>query len=57
MKFIDISIPIENNVKSDPPGYEPEVEYLDHHTTANEMLAFFPGLKKDDLPLCVFDAV
>jgi hypothetical protein len=27
-KFIDISIPSENHVKSDPPGIEPKIEYF-----------------------------
>lgn len=49
-KFIDISIPIENDVKSDPAGYEPRIEYLNHHDTTGELMNFFPGLQKNDLP-------
>lgn len=49
-KFIDISIPIENNVKSDPPGYEPKVEYFNHQQTVGELVNFFPGLEAADLP-------
>lgn len=49
-KIIDLSIFIENDVKSDPPGYEPKVEYLNHKQTVGELMHFFPGLKAEDLP-------
>lgn len=49
-QIIDISIYLENDVVSDPPVYRPKIEYVNHHTSAAEMLAFFPGLKKEDLP-------
>ena len=49
-QFIDISIYLENDVISDPPVYRPKIEYVNHHTSAAEMLAFFPGLQKNDLP-------
>ena len=48
--IVDISVPIENNVTSDPPGYEPHIEYLTHKETTQEMLDFFPGLQETDLP-------
>lgn len=49
-RFIDLSIYLENDVASDPPGWRPHITYLDHRTSVNDLLAFFPGLEADDLP-------
>lgn len=49
-KIIDLSIYLENDVISDPPIYRPKIDYIDHKTSAPELLGFFPGLKAEDLP-------
>lgn len=49
-RIIDISIPIENDVKSDPPGFCPQITYFDQKQSVDQLLSFFPGLKAEDLP-------
>lgn len=49
-RFIDLSIPLENGVESDPPGSEPKITYMGHRETVHQMAASFPGLKPEDLP-------
>jgi kynurenine formamidase len=48
--IVDLSIYLENEVVSDPPGYQPRIDYIDHETSVPDLLQFFPGLGKDDLP-------
>ena len=49
-KIIDLSIFLENDVISDPPGAGPEITYINHQQSVDGMASFFPGLKKEDLP-------
>jgi kynurenine formamidase len=49
-RFVDISIPLEAGVASDPPIMWPQIDYLDHKMTAGQIAGFFPGLTVDDLP-------
>ncbi|MEL7216133.1 MAG: cyclase family protein [Pseudomonadota bacterium] len=49
-RFIDISVPLEAGVASDPPIMLPEIDYLPHAATAEQVAGFFPGLTKEDLP-------
>ena len=48
--FIDISMHLENDVPSDPPGLGPKIHYIDHQTSYPDMAQFFPGLQKQDMP-------
>jgi kynurenine formamidase len=49
-RIVDISAPLQNDVPADPPGLGPRIEYVDHQQSLPQILPFFPGLKKEDLP-------
>ena len=49
-RLIDLSVPLENGVKADPPGLAPTITYFDHGQTAGQITAFFPGLTEEQLP-------
>ncbi len=49
-RIIDLSIPLENGVMSDPPPFGPKIDYIDHETSFSQMAPFFTGLRKEDLP-------
>ena len=51
MKIIDLSIPVEDGLPSDPPPQVPHVEFLRHKDTAKIMTTYFNGgISVDDLP-------
>lgn len=49
-KFVDLSIYLENDVISDPPGAEPKIHYIKHTDSVDSIASFFPGLSGDQLP-------
>lgn len=49
-RIIDISIPLENDVLSDPPALVPKIEYFAHYGSVESMLKNFPGATAEDLP-------
>jgi hypothetical protein len=49
-RFVDLSITIEPGLPSDPPMMIPKVDYVTHEMGAEQMMEFFPGLTKDQLP-------
>ena len=49
-RIIDLSIYLENDIVSDPPGFSPKITYIGHHESFPQMQPFFPGLKKETLP-------
>jgi len=50
MQLIDLSRPLENTQFADPTGLGPKIAYLDHKQTAGQVLSFFPGVTRDELP-------
>jgi kynurenine formamidase len=50
VRFVDLSIPLSNDVVTDPPPLRPRIVYSDHKQGIAQMLPFFPGLTADDLP-------
>jgi len=50
MKLIDLARALENTTYADPPGLHPTIDYQGHQDTAEQILGFFPGVAKDDLP-------
>src|SRR5262249_21309616 len=49
-RIIDISVPLQSDIASDPPGLEPRITYIDHKESAPAVCAVFPGLAPGDLP-------
>lgn len=49
-RYIDLSIPIEADVISDPEPMRPRIGYMAHAETFATMAPYFPGLMQSDLP-------
>lgn len=49
-RLIDLSIYLENDVFSDPPGLRPTIEYETHDESVATFERLIPGLKGEDLP-------
>jgi len=49
-QLVDISVPLQGGIASDPPGLEPSITYVDHQQSVPDMLRFFPGATAEDLP-------
>lgn len=49
-RFVDLSVPLETGIQSDPPIMLPQIDYMTHEQTAEQVMSFFPGLRKEDLP-------
>lgn len=47
--IIDLSVPLEAGIASDPPGLRPEIDYMDHAEGAAE-IERMTGIKASDLP-------
>src|SRR4029077_16949043 len=50
MRIVDLSVAIKAGIASEPPSMLPRIKYLDHHDGAKEFMAWFPGLKAEQLP-------
>jgi kynurenine formamidase len=49
-QIIDLSVPLSNDIPADPSFQIPKIKYEDHQESLPDLLAFFPGLKAEDLP-------
>lgn len=49
-RIVDLSVPLEMEIASDPQPMLPQIAYIDHKASAGQMTQFFPGLKVDQLP-------
>jgi kynurenine formamidase len=51
-RIVDLSVALEADIASDPPGNEPKITYIAHKDPAalSRMLPHFPGLTTDELP-------
>ncbi len=55
-RLIDISVPLQAGIASDPPNMLPRIDYVDHHMSAPRM-ADYMGVRVDQLPEGEYAAV
>jgi kynurenine formamidase len=49
-RIVDLSVSLNNNPYTDPPGLLPKITYMDHQEGLPSLLEMFPGLEAKDLP-------
>lgn len=49
-KFLDLSVALKTGIPSDPPIMLPKIEYYAHADTSDQILSFFEGMTREDLP-------
>jgi len=49
-RYVDLSVPLEAGIVSDPDIMLPKIEYLNHDDTAEQVCSLFPGMIKEQLP-------
>ena len=50
MRIVDLSVPLVSGLPVDPPMQIPQIKYLNHKDTAQQMSGFFKGCTVADLP-------
>jgi len=49
-RYVDLSVPLETGIVSDPEIMLTKITYMDHKQTAAQVCSFFEGLRPEDLP-------
>ena len=49
-RIVDISVPLDAGIASDPAFMRPEIKYEAHRETVGQLCDFFPGLTPEQLP-------
>jgi kynurenine formamidase len=49
-RILDLSVALEADIASDPPMMLPQIDYMSHDQTAEQVMSFFPGLTREQLP-------
>ena len=49
-RFVDLSVALEADIQSDPSMMLPQIDYFSHQQTAEQVMSFFPGLTREELP-------